>query len=100
MSFLFSAVGEDALSVLLEKAYGALPAGGTLIVHDFMLDDDRAGPDLAALWFLQYLAFSPDGVSFSPATLTAPLAERGFTAIEQRELIHDITKVVLCRKPE
>lgn len=100
MSYLLSAVAEDDIPRLLDRAWEALKPGGRLIVHDFMLDDDRAGPDLAALWFLQYLAFSPDGVSFSPANLTAPLAERGFTAIEQRELIHDITKVVLCRKPE
>ena len=30
MSFLFSAIGEDDLPVLLEKAHGALPAGGAL----------------------------------------------------------------------
>ena len=37
----------------LKRARDALTPGGRLLVHDFMLDDDRQSPALAALWFLQ-----------------------------------------------
>ena len=66
-----------------------------LIVHDFMLDDDEQGPSLAAQWFLLNLAFQPEAGSFSAATLSVLLAERGFTSVSSQTLIPQITKVVV-----
>lgn len=43
--------------------------GGRLVVHDFKFDDEGIGPGTAALWFLQYLAFCPDAISFTGAAL-------------------------------
>ncbi len=99
MSFLFSAVGEDALSVLLEKAYGALPAGGTLIVHDFMVEDDKTGPRDAALWFLTCMFNSPEAVVLTPELVLGLVEGTGFENAETRDLIPGLTKVVVARKP-
>ena len=98
MSYLLSAVAEDKFATLFAKAHAALAPGGLLILHDFMLDDDELGPDLAAHWFLLNLAISSHGVSFSPARLTPMLAAAGFIAVTAREHIHDITKLVVARK--
>ncbi len=42
----------------LAKARASLDSGGLLIVRDFLLDDDRAGPELAALFYLQNGAYT------------------------------------------
>ena len=98
MSYLLSAVAESSFAVLLEKALVALRPGGKLLIHDFMLEDSEDGPALAALWFLSYLSSRVDGVSFSAAALRDRLQATGFEDIQSYPLIHEITKVVVCRK--
>jgi 2-hydroxy-4-(methylsulfanyl)butanoate S-methyltransferase len=99
MSYLLSAVQEDDIPTLLASAYRSLRPGGLLIVHDFMLDDDEQGPALAAQWFLLGLALQPDAGSFSAATLSVLLAEKGFTGVSSQALIPQITKLVVGSKP-
>jgi ubiquinone/menaquinone biosynthesis C-methylase UbiE len=99
MSYLLGAVGGSDIPVLLERARDALNPGGQLLVHDFMLDDDRQGPDLAALWFLQYVPVSIDAVSFTPADLTAQLNELGFVDIATEPLIPGITRLISAVRP-
>jgi len=99
MSYLLSAVEADAIDTLLAKAHAALAPGGLLILHDFMLDDDEQGPDLAAHWFLLNLALNAGTVSFTPAELSRRLEPAGFVDVTAREHIHDITKLVLAHKP-
>ena len=100
MSYLLSAVTDDAIDALFARAFSALAPGGLLIVHDFILDDDHMGPDLAAHWFLLNLALSSHSVSFSAADLAPRLARAGFTNMTSREHIHDITKLVMAEKPD
>jgi ubiquinone/menaquinone biosynthesis C-methylase UbiE len=100
MSYLLSALGDDEIDVVLAKARACLRPGGQLVVHDFMLHDDRPGPAPAALWFLQYLAYRPDAVSFSAATLAERLARHGFAPASTEELIPEITTVILSRKAD
>jgi 2-hydroxy-4-(methylsulfanyl)butanoate S-methyltransferase len=83
---------------VLEKAWRSLRPGGLLVLHDFMLDDQGAGPAFAALWFLQYLAYRSDGVSFSAGDLRGRLRAAGFQPTTTEVLIPGITKVVLARK--
>ena len=97
MSYLLSAVAGDDIPVLLGQAATALSSGGVLLVHDFMLDDDRRGPDLAALWFLQYLAERIDAVSFTTADLRVHLDALGFTDVRDEVLVPRITKLVSAR---
>ena len=99
MSFLFSAVGEDALPVLLEKAHGALPDGGALIVHDFMVEDDKTGPRDAALWFLTCMFNCPEAVVLTPDLVQGLVEGAGFENAEARDLIPGLTKVIVARKP-
>lgn len=97
MSYLLSAVAGDDIPLLLGRAATALSSGGVLLVHDFMLEDDRRGPDLAALWFLQYLAERIDSVSFTAADLRVHLDALGFTDVRDEVLVPRITKLVSAR---
>ena len=98
LSYLLSALGADELDTVLAKARDSLPPGGLLVVHDFMLDDDRPGPALAALWFLQYVAYRGDAVAFSAGELCGRLQAHGFLTPSCRYLIPDITKVLVSRR--
>ena len=43
MSYLLSALDDEQIDVVLARAAACLDAGGLLVVHDFVLDDDGAG---------------------------------------------------------
>jgi ubiquinone/menaquinone biosynthesis C-methylase UbiE len=98
LSYLLSALGDAEIDVVLAKAHTALAPGGLLIVHDFMLEDATPGPAFAALWFLQYLAYRSDGVSFSADALSGRLREHGFMPAPSEVLIPETTKTILSRK--
>jgi 2-hydroxy-4-(methylsulfanyl)butanoate S-methyltransferase len=99
MSYLFSAVSHDALPVLLEKAHRALPSGGTLIVHDFMVENDKTGPRDAALWFLTCMFNCPEAVVLTPGLVWTLVEEAGFKNVEARDLIPGLTKAIVASKP-
>jgi hypothetical protein len=99
MSYLLSAVGGGDIAPLLGRAHAALAPGGRPIIHDFMLDDDRAGPMPAAVFFLFYLTLRTDPVSFTAAELNQRCAEAGFVDIADAVLIPEITKTIVARKP-
>jgi 2-hydroxy-4-(methylsulfanyl)butanoate S-methyltransferase len=64
-----------------------------------MLDDDRQGPALAALWFLQYLAVSTDTVSFTHADMTAQMTAAALFDITSEPLIPGITRLLSAVRP-
>ncbi len=99
MSYLLSAVAEASFPLLFRKAWNALKPGGRLLIHDFMLHDDETGPTPSALFFLQYLSYRVDGISFSAANLAAQLESTGFEGISDEIVIPSITKLVACTKP-
>src|SRR5208282_1886589 len=82
MSYLLSAVGAADIPVLIERARRALVPGGRVIVHDFMLDEDRSGPFSAAGFFLFYLTLRTDPVSFTASDVAGWLTNAGFEGIE------------------
>lgn len=100
MSYLLSAVRGADIPGLLDRAYAALRPGGRLIVHDFMLDEARAGPSSAALFFLVYLANDPDTISFNVAELTPMIEAAGFAGLRDAVMIPEITMMIEARKPE
>jgi 2-hydroxy-4-(methylsulfanyl)butanoate S-methyltransferase len=100
MSYLLSAVPGRDLEPLIDRAWESMAPGGLLLVHDFMLDEDRGGPPLAALWFLSYLAWSTDNASFTAGDIAAHLRRRGFVDVEERPMVHGITTLVSAVRPK
>lgn len=98
MSYLLSAVAGSAIGRLCAQAFQALEPGGLLLIHDFMVDDDRSGPRNAALWFMTFV-FDPEAISFSPAELVALVESAGFVDTTVRDLIPGITRLLIARKP-
>ena len=99
MSYLFSGVPGEAIPELARQAYDVMKPGGLYVVHDFMVEDDRSGPPLAALWQLQHLAFTPDARSATPSWVSGVLEGAGFGEVQVDVLIPGMTKLVWGRKP-
>ena len=99
MSYLFSAMPASTFRPLVDKAWQALKPGGTLLIHDFMLDEQRHGPTNAALWFVANIISGPDLVSFSASDLTTILLDSGFTAPQSGDLLSGLTGLVSAVKP-
>jgi ubiquinone/menaquinone biosynthesis C-methylase UbiE len=99
MSYLFSGVPGDAIPELIQRSFDCMAPGGTYLIHDFMVNQDGTGPELAALWQLQHMAFTPDARPVSAGWLRAQLTTVGFEDIEVSEMIPGMTKLVQARKP-
>ncbi len=98
MSYLFSAVGANAIPILLGKAFETLPPGGTLIVHDFMVENDKTGPRDAALWFLTCMFNCPEALVLTPGMLSEQIKGAAFENVDVRDLIPGLTKTILAEK--
>jgi len=98
MSYLSSSVGADHLGPLYQRACEATSEGGFLVLHDFILDDDRTGPALTSLWALQHAVFTPGAVSLTPAQLTTLLTDAGWSDIQFTTLIPGMTKICVANK--
>ena len=94
MSYLYNGVPGESIPDLAKKAYEVMSTGGLYIVHDFMVEDDRSGPHLAALWQLQHLAFTPSAKSITPSYVSDVMKSAGFTDTNVNVLIPGMTKVV------
>ena len=98
MSYLYNGVPGDSIPELARHAYEVTKPGGLYVVHDFMVEDDRSGPPLAALWQLQHLAFTPAAKSLTPSWVQGVIEGAGFTDTDVDTLIPGMTKVVWGHK--
>jgi len=99
MSYLYNGVPGIEIPKLASKAFNVINSGGFYVVHDFMVEDDRNGPHLAALWQLQHLAFTPTAKSITPNWVSNVLKEHGFIKVKNEILIPGMTKIVWGMKP-
>lgn len=100
MSYLFSGIPGTEVSRLVDYAFDCLAAGGSFMVHDFMVENDRTGPPMAALWQLQHMAFTPEARSVTPGWLRTRLQEAGFVDIQEDGMIPGLTRLIHARKPD
>ena len=98
MSYVWSAVGEADIAVLARRAAAALPAGGVLLVHDFMVDDAREGPRFAAWYLLGSIIDNPSAVCLTPAYVERILREAGFRIKSTEIMLPGITMLTKAFK--
>jgi SAM-dependent methyltransferase/DNA-binding transcriptional ArsR family regulator len=70
----------------LEKTVAALEPGGLLLIHDFILDDSKDGPEFPALFALNMLVGTEHGRSYSRAEIIAMLERIGVIDITHHVL--------------
>jgi SAM-dependent methyltransferase len=68
----------DEKKMLIRKAYAALKAGGSLVVYDAIIDDDRAKNAFGLLMSLNMLIETPGGFDYTGSDCIGWMKEAGF----------------------
>lgn len=82
---------------LAARAFDALPAGGRVMLHEMLLDDDGTGPVVAASFSLLML-LATQGQQFTSGELQAILEQAGFVRVGTTET-HPYYSVVTGYRP-
>ena len=95
ISLIISGFSEENQLTVFQKCYEKLPSGGTIIVHDFLMDEDYTGPRLSALYNLT----SVEGVPLSGKDMGKLLEKVGFVEPSTETVIPEYTGMVVAKKP-
>jgi SAM-dependent methyltransferase len=91
------AEGDVGAAALIARAVGALAPGGTLVVTEYLLDDDLAGPTQAQLLGTTMVANTEHGATFTHAEVRQWLNNVGL-AVDGDYVPVPPTTVVLARR--
>lgn len=80
--------------MLLRKAYGALPAGGSVLVYDAIIDDERSTNAFGLLMSLNMLLESAGGFDYTGADCTSWMREVGFRDVRVVHLVGPDSMVI------
>jgi SAM-dependent methyltransferase len=86
LSHILHGEGPEGCAVTLRRAVAALEPGGMLMVQEFILDNDMAGPLFPALFSLNMLLGTPQGRSYSQGELEDMMTAAGVGSIRRLEL--------------
>jgi SAM-dependent methyltransferase len=86
LSHILHGEGPDAARRIIEKAVSALSPGSLIIIHEFILDDDRSGPVSPALFSLNMLLATSSGQSYTQSEIAEMLAAAGVRNIRRLPL--------------
>jgi len=91
--------GEAGCRALLAKAWECLNPGGRVMVHEFLLDDDCAGPPQAALFAVHMLVMTAGGRAYCGAEIGEWLRDLGFVDVAVHPAGPE-TRIVSARRPD
>jgi hypothetical protein len=81
-------------TMLVRKAYDALPAGGAFIVYDAIIDDDRRKNAFGLLMSLNMLIETPGGFDYTGADCIGWMKDAGFKEARVEHLVGPDSMVV------
>lgn len=84
---------------LIRKVYDCLEPGGKVVLRDFVLDDDRAGPPEAAIFALQMLLATESGGLDTRGDWTNWLTAAGFARPQTLALPDGVGTLMIAHKP-
>ncbi len=100
LSHILHGEGPEDARALVARAADALLPGGTLLIHEFILSDEDAGPLYPALFALNMLLGTERGKSYSQGELFAMCRSAGLVEMERLALpAQNKSGVIICRKP-
>ena len=86
--------GLDIKKMLIGKAYDAVPEGGSLIVYESIIDDDRSKNAFGLLMSLNMLIETPAGFDYTGADCQGWMKEAGFRHTRVEHLVGPDSMVV------
>ncbi|GAB6907343.1 conserved hypothetical protein [Desulfosarcina cetonica] len=85
MSHILHGESPDNCQRIIQKAADCLNPGGLAVIHEFILNNDLAGPLFPTLFSLNMLLATQGGQAYSDAQLSAMLSQAGLEAVERIE---------------
>ena len=86
LSQILHGAGFDESANIVRKAAQSLVPGGLLLIQEFILDDNRSGPQHPALFDLNMLVGTPDGQSYTRQELAGFMRNAGLEDIRRLPL--------------
>jgi len=83
LSHILYGEGPEECRQIIQKAVDALEPQGTIIIHEFILNNSMDGPLFPALFSLNMLLGTDSGQSYSEQQLTDMLLAAGVTNIRR-----------------
>lgn len=83
LSHILHGEGPDGCEMILAKAVSVLDEGGTLFVHDFILNNSSDGPLFPALFYLNMLINTKKGRSYTESRIFEMMEKAGLHHIER-----------------
>lgn len=83
LSHILHSNGPENSQQIIDKTVAAMEPGGVIMIHDFILDNGKDGPEFPALFSLNMLVNNPAGRSYSEEELTAMLHNSGVNNIQR-----------------
>jgi hypothetical protein len=80
--------------MLIGKAFDALPAGGSLVIYEAIIDDDRSKNSFGLLMSLNMLIETPAGFDYTGADCAGWMREAGFTSTRCESLVGPDSMVI------
>jgi acetylserotonin N-methyltransferase len=97
-SNIFHDWSDATCRILARKSFEALPAGGRILLHEMLMDDDGCGP-LAPAAFSMMMLLGTKGRQYSLPELRGFLEAAGFADIEAWRTGGGYYSLVMARKP-
>ncbi len=85
-------------TAFLRKIHGTLKDGGRIAIAEFIPNDDRVTPPMAAAFSLTMLINTPGGDAYTFGELKRMATDAGFRDIELHALPVPTTQVVTARR--
>ncbi|MCF8127161.1 MAG: methyltransferase domain-containing protein [Deltaproteobacteria bacterium] len=83
LSHILHGEGPDECEMILQKAVSAMVEGGTLFIHEFILNNTSDGPLFPALFYLNMLINTQKGRAYTEKRLSEMMEEAGLHNIER-----------------
>jgi len=81
LSHILHSNGPEQCRRFIGKTVSVMQSGGLVLIHDFILDDTKDGPEFAALFSLNMLVGNPEGRSYSRAEIAEMMTAAGIRDI-------------------
>ncbi|MEN8189345.1 MAG: methyltransferase [Thermodesulfobacteriota bacterium] len=83
LSHILHSSGEEMCQQIIDKTVAAMEPGGLILIHDFILENDKSGPEFPALFGLNMLLNNPAGRSYSESEIIEMLCQAGAKEVQR-----------------
>lgn len=84
---------------MINKSYSALSPGGRIVIHDFLPNEERTGPDWPILFAVNMLVATEGGGTYTYGEIGAWLRSSGFCDVKRLKVEGAGSTVVIAKRP-